>query len=161
MTDPAPVPRGTVRSDVVRQVGQVLVDRTKHPDGTTWYAAWEPAGSRRYGEARTIDGAAYGRVDTRQHPKPTDLPSDPAGRVGAITSWELAQREKAYEMIRRAFPETAEGFRARGRVHFIGDPDVVLAAMERRRGKGKKVADPAESTREHAPTFAGSGGADD
>ena len=105
----------TERSDVVRQVGPVLVDRTKHPDGTTWYAAWEPAGSRRYGEARTIDGAAYGRVDTRQHPKPLELPSDPAGCVAAITSWELAQREKAYEMIGRAFPETAEGFRSRGR----------------------------------------------
>lgn len=143
---------GEARSDVVRQVGKVLVERTKGDDGLIWYAAWEPADGR-YGEARTIDGGVYGRVDTKQHPDLASLPENPPDRAGALASWEQSQRERAYLLIGRAFRESSQGFRSRGRVHFIGDPETVLEQMQSKRGKPPAP----ESTREHAPTFAGGG----
>lgn len=146
---------GEAHSDVVRQVGKVLVERTKGPDHLTWYSAWEPADGR-YGEVRMIDGGAFGRVDTKQHPDPETLPGNPADRVGAMTSWEESQRERAYLLIGRAFRESSEGLRSRGRVHFIGDPEKTLEQMQAKRGKRSEP----DSKREHAPTFAGGGGGD-
>ncbi len=135
---------------LVRKIGDILVERAIE-GGDAMYSAWERASAGSHGITRTLEDVTFGRVDTKAFPgRPAESVTE---QIGAFVSWELAQRERAYMLIARAFPEATEGFRARGRVRLLADPEIVHARLARR---GEL---PEESTRDHAPTFAGEGDA--
>lgn len=135
---------------VVRKIGSVLVERVIE-GGDALYSAWETAAPGSHGTTRSLDGTAFGRLDSKAYPG--SLPDTPAAQIGAFVTWELAQRERAYTFIVRAFPEAAEGLRARGRIRLLGDPEVIRERLKRKKGtKAEK------SMRDVAPTFAGLGG---
>ena len=118
--------------------------------GLWLYEAWEPVEGARYGaNTRAKDGSAWGRVDTKRHPNPDGIQGSAGDRVGTLISWELEQRWRAYAAMEQAFPESADGWRSQGVIRFQGDPETVLARMQR---KGEI---PADAMARHAPTFAG------
>lgn len=73
------------------------------------FTAWEPSSPMgKHGTVMHIGGRCYGRVGTEGLPGELDrLPAMTDARYRAVKEWHAARYERAYRLIREAYPALA------------------------------------------------------
>jgi hypothetical protein len=117
----------------VRKLGERLIRRVTRASEAI-YTAWEPSiEDGTHDTTDDVDGVRFGRVDSRRFAG--RLVGDITADVQSRTSWTIAQQAQAYEIIRRAFPESAHGMRVLGTIRLLGDPEIVAARPDPKKSK--------------------------
>ena len=126
--------------DPMRRRDRLVVTCDRDPSGYR-LSAWEPAGEDTHEVTRTPSGATWGRIDTRRHPNPSEVPTGLVERVVALQTWALDRQREAMDAIATLYPGAVEGFRSCGQIVALGDPSTFTKRA--RRGRDERAAPPA------------------